>query len=254
MRVIFLASGSSGNCALVESGGRGVLLDAGISALETFRRLAAAGASDVRIEALLLTHEHVDHVRGARVLSRRLGVPVMASAGTLRAAANCLADVPGIECVAAGDVVALAGMRVSVFATAHDAAEPACFAFEDARGRRAAIATDTGVVTDSVMCALEGAHVVGIESNHDPVMLETGPYPPFLKRRIASEVGHLSNHAAGGALGAIAWSGLAHVFALHLSEQNNTPEVARLALGPALNGTRARLTTVGRTGAAGCEV
>lgn len=254
MRVIFLASGSSGNCALIESGGRALLVDAGISARETMCRLAAAGAHGVRIEALLLTHEHIDHVRGARVLSRRLGVPVFATAGTLRAAAHCLADVPHTERVSAGDDVTIAGMRVSVFATAHDAVEPVCFAFEDARGRRGAIATDTGVVTDSVMRALEGAHVVGIESNHDPVMLETGPYPAFLKRRIASEHGHLSNHAAGGALGALAWSGLAHVFALHLSEQNNTPEAARLALRPALHGTAALLATVGRYGTAGCEI
>ena len=252
MRLIVLASGSAGNCALVESGGRAVLLDAGISARETLRRVAESGAGDARIEAILLTHEHSDHVRGVRVLARRLGVPVIATAGTLGGAGACLEDVAETVTVGRRETFELAGLRVTSFATEHDAAAPCGFAFQDGRGRRVGVATDTGVVTPEIAAALEGCHVVGLEANHDEAMLADGPYPPFLKRRIAGDYGHLSNTAAGIALGGLAWTGLAHVFALHLSEQNNTPRQARAALRGAL-GT-AQLETVGRCGIAGCEV
>ena len=255
MRVIFLASGSSGNATLIESGGRAVLVDSGISARETLRRIGLAGAHDVRIEALLLTHEHIDHVRGTRVLARRLNVPVIATRGTLHAATACLNDVPETIAISHSERMSLAGMRVSAFATAHDAAEPVGYAFESRQGRRAVIATDTGIVTPSTAEALAGAHVVGIESNHDLAMLDSGPYPPFLKRRIASDHGHLSNDAAAEAVGELAWSGLRHVFALHLSEQNNTPDAARAALGRPLGlAPGVALATVGRDGMAGCEV
>ena len=255
MRLTFLASGSSGNAALIESGGRGVLLDAGISARETLRRVAAVGAHDVRIEAILLTHEHIDHVRGARVLACRLRVPIIATNGTLSAASACLADVPELIGIARAERMSVAGMKVTAFPTAHDAAESVGYAFEDRRGRRATIATDTGVVTDAALTALAGAHVVGIESNHDLTMLDRGPYPPFLKRRIASDRGHLSNEAAAEALHEVAWKGLDRVFALHLSEQNNTPDVARAALDRTLARTADTvLATVGRDGTATCEV
>lgn len=252
MRLIVLASGSSGNCALVESGGRAVLLDAGISARETQRRIAAAGAADARIEAILLTHEHVDHVRGARVLARRLGVPVMGTAGTLQAAAGALADVPELVTIGRRDQFQMAGMRIGSFATAHDASEPCGYVFESRRGNRVGVATDTGVVTPEIAEALAGCHALGLESNHDERMLETGPYPPFLKRRIAGDRGHLSNSAAATALGSLTWKGLAHVYALHLSEQNNTPERARTALARTL-GQRASLETIARNEIGGCS-
>jgi phosphoribosyl 1,2-cyclic phosphodiesterase len=254
MRLIVLASGSSGNAALIESGGRAVLLDAGISACETLRRVAAAGVGDARIEAILLTHEHVDHVRGARVLARRLGIPVMATAGTLRAAAACMADVPETVAIGRRDRFSVAGMKVTSFPTAHDAAESAGFTFESRRGHRVGVATDTGTVTAEVAEALAGANAIGLEANHDLRMLDEGPYPPFLKRRIAGERGHLSNDDAAATLASLAWGGLAHVFALHLSEQNNTPETARCALGRSLKGAHTALETVGRNEIMGCSL
>lgn len=255
MRLVVLASGSSGNAALIESGGRAVLLDAGISARETLNRVAAAGASDARIEAILLTHEHSDHVRGARVLARRLGIPVMATAGTLRAAAACLADVPETVAIGRRDRFSVAGMRIVSFATEHDAAESCGFSFESRRGRRIAVATDTGTVTPEVTEALAGCHAIGLESNHDLRMLADGPYPPFLKRRISGDRGHLSNDAAAAALSSVMWKGLSHVFALHLSEQNNTPDSARAALARSL-GTRSKaaLETVARGEIMGCAL
>lgn len=255
MRVTFLASGSSGNAAVIESGGRAVLLDAGLSAREILRRAEIAGAGDARIEAILLTHEHVDHVRGARVLSRRLGVPVFGTAGTLTAAATHLDDVPETVRVERRERFTLAGLRITTFATAHDAAEPVGYAFESRSGRRLVIATDTGTITPEIADAFAGAHVVGIESNHDVRMLEAGPYPPFLKRRIAGERGHLSNDDAASAVSNALWRGLGHVFALHISEQNNTPEHARSALARALGRTgSANLEMVGRNEILGCEV
>ncbi|MGB4441319.1 MAG: MBL fold metallo-hydrolase [Coriobacteriia bacterium] len=253
MRLIVLASGSSGNCALVESGGRAVLLDAGISTRETLRRIAASGAGDARIEAILLTHEHVDHVRGARVLARRLGVPVMATAGTLQAAADALADVPETIAVARRDQFQAAGLRISSFGTAHDASESCGYVFESRRGHRIGVATDTGVVTPEIIDALSGCHALGMESNHDDGMLAAGPYPPFLKRRIAGDRGHLSNAAAASALDDLAWKGLSHVFALHISEQNNTPERARVALARTLRDTAA-LETIARNEIGGCAL
>jgi phosphoribosyl 1,2-cyclic phosphodiesterase len=253
VRLIVLASGSSGNCALVESGGRAVLLDAGISARETLRRVALSGAGDVRIEAILLTHEHVDHVRGARVLARRLGVPVMGTPGTLQAAAGALADVPEVIPVTRRDQFQAAGMRISTFATAHDASESCGYVFESRRGHRVGVATDTGVITPEIAEALGGCHALGMESNHDESMLAVGPYPPFLKRRIAGDRGHLSNAAAASALGELAWKGLSHVFALHLSEQNNTPERARAALTRSLRDVAA-LETIARNEIGGCSL
>lgn len=253
MRLIVLASGSSGNAALIESGGRGVLLDAGISAREIGRRLVAAGMADVRIEGILLTHEHVDHVRGARVLARRLGVPVMGTRGTLQAAAAALLDVSEVVAISRRDSFSLAGMRVTSFATVHDACEPCGYTLTSRSGHRVGIATDTGVFPAEIAEALQGCNAIGLESNHDEHMLAEGPYPPFLKRRILSDRGHLSNKDAANALRGLGWKGLSHVFALHLSEQNNTPEAAHAALLPSA-ATHTALTTVARNEIAGCEL
>ncbi|MDY0341841.1 MAG: MBL fold metallo-hydrolase [Coriobacteriia bacterium] len=255
MRLIVLASGSSGNAAIIESGGRAVLLDAGISARETLRRISAATAVDARIEAILLTHEHVDHVRGARVLARNLGIPIIGTTGTLQALATTLTDVPDTATITRRDHLSLAGMRITSFPTAHDAAESCGYSFESRRGHRIAITTDTGVVTPEALEALTGAHVIGIEANHDPRMLDAGPYPPFLKRRIAGSNGHLSNEAAAQALRSVVWSGLSQVFALHISEQNNTPETVRETLAETLakQGT-ITLETVARGEIAGCTL
>ncbi|MRR12230.1 MBL fold metallo-hydrolase, partial [bacterium] len=244
MRLIVLASGSSGNAALIESGGRAVLLDAGISARETLRRIALAGAGDARLEAIVLTHEHVDHIRGARVLARRLGIPVLGTAGTLQGGATYLLDVPETIAIRRGEQFSLAGMRITSFGTMHDACEPCGYTFSSRNGHRIGVATDTGVFTAEVAEALAGCHVIGLEANHDERMLAEGPYPQFLKRRIAGDRGHLSNAAAAVGLEKLRWQGLGHVFALHLSEQNNTPDAAHEALARSCEKTSAALATV----------
>jgi phosphoribosyl 1,2-cyclic phosphodiesterase len=253
MRLIVLASGSSGNAALIESGGRAVLLDAGISARETMHRLLATGAGDARIEAILLTHEHSDHVRGVRVLARRLGVPVYGTPGTLQGAANLLVDVPELVPIRQRDSLSLAGMRITSFGTMHDACEPCGYTFTSRSGHRVGVATDTGVFTAELAAALEGCHAIGLESNHDERMLAEGPYPPFLKRRIAGDRGHLSNASAARALEGLNWKGLSHVFGLHISEQNNTPSAAHAALARTCSGTIV-IETVARNQIAGCSL
>src|SRR5659263_236588 len=153
--VAFLASGSRGNCTLVHSHGRGVLVDCGLSAREAVRRIADAGLEDIRIEALLLTHEHTDHVCGARAIARRLGIPVFATRGTVGRARTALADVTEVVALRSGDTLSLAGLRVVAFRTSHDAAEPVGYTFATPRGT-IGIATDTGVLTGEAWEVLPG--------------------------------------------------------------------------------------------------
>ncbi|MDI6691787.1 MAG: MBL fold metallo-hydrolase [Anaerosomatales bacterium] len=228
--IALLASGSHGNAALVYSGSAGMLIDCGLSAKQVRLRIAAAGLSHVRIEAIVLTHEHADHVAGVRVLARHLGVPVLATGGTLRTLRDDLTDVPETDAIRAGHAVRLAGLTLLPFRSSHDAAEPVGFRIEFPSARVLGYLSDSGVVAAECTEALAGCHVLAIESNHDVGMLERGPYPPFLKHRIRSDVGHLSNDAAAEALAVLAHDGLATVVGLHLSETNNTPSRALAAL------------------------
>lgn len=228
--VALLASGSSGNAALVYAGGAGVLVDCGISARQVRLRIEAAGLAHVRIEAVALTHEHVDHVAGVRVLARRLGVPVLATRGTLTAARDALADVPERAMVRPGETVRVGGLALLPFRSSHDAEEPVGFRVAFPSGRVLGYLSDSGTLGGEAAEALSGCHTLAIEANHDVEMLERGPYPPFLKRRIRSTVGHLSNDDAATALALLAHDGLATVVGLHLSQQNNTPHAALAAL------------------------
>lgn len=231
--IAFLASGSRGNAALVYIGDRGVLVDCGISAREARKRIDAAGLGGVQIEAVLVTHEHSDHIAGVRVLSRSLGAPVHATRATAARMDAQLADVPDVCVVHPGDAFSLASFSVVAFRTSHDAADPVGYVFEDETGRRIGIMTDTGTLTEEIAEAIAGCDVLGIEANHDYDMLENGPYPSFLKQRIRSERGHLSNRAAGDALERLASDRLHTIVGLHLSAQNNLPRLARASIGAA---------------------
>lgn len=228
--VALLASGSSGNAALVYAGDAGVLVDCGISARQAQLRIETAGLSHVRIEAVALTHEHADHVAGVRVLARRLGVPVLATHGTLAAMRDALADVPERVIVRSGETVSVGGLALLPFRSSHDAEEPVGFRVAFPSGRTLGYLSDSGTLGGEATEALAGCHALAIEANHDVEMLERGPYPAFLKRRIRSAVGHLSNDDAAFALALLAHDGLATVVGLHLSQQNNTPHAALAAL------------------------
>jgi len=221
-----LSSGSCGNSTLISHDGTGILIDAGISSRELEQRLSAFGADATRIEAVVLTHEHTDHTRGARRFCREHGVRVLATRGTL-----ALTPLEGVETetVVAGREFALNGLRLRPFKVRHLAAEPVAVSIS-AEGRRMAVATDLGSVTSEVRREMAGADLMVVESNYDEGMLRSGPYPQFLKRIIMSDHGHLSNDDAGALVSVSATDRTQAVVLAHLSRDNNTPERAFAAV------------------------
>lgn len=229
LHIAFIASGSRGNTVAVCAGTDVVLIDAGLSARETRRRLASAGVDETRVRAILLTHEHADHVAGVRVLAKQLDIPVFATEGTIRHAAP-LAALENVERMRVDREVVIGGLRIRAFRTSHDAAEPVGYAIENAYGARFGLASDTGHVPEAALEVLERCMIVGLESNHDVNMLRSGPYPRFLKERILSSTGHLSNDDAATVMARLIEAGVQSVCALHLSEQNNAPAIVRRTL------------------------
>ncbi len=226
MRLWTLGSGSKGNAVLVECGETRVLVDAGFSARRIAERLSAIGVDPRSISALLLTHEHRDHVCGLESVVKRWNWPVHLTAGTAVACADLLASASK-RTIAPGETFTIGTISLSPVRTSHDATEPVGFvATSERSGMRMAIMTDLGVVTNSVREAVRHADVLMVESNHDEVMLQTGPYPYHIKRRVAGNQGHLSNRAAGELVAEAMHRGLQQVVLAHLSETNNTPTVA----------------------------
>lgn len=224
--MVFLGSGSSGNATAVSDGVTTVLIDCGFSAREVANRLTQAHIAPSSVSAVLVTHEHSDHIRGIDVFCRRhaTAATVCASAGTLSRL-----DTPALRerqvTLRAGDPVRIGTLEVLAFPLSHDAAEPLGFRIT-ADGGSVGLVTDTGVITAEAHEALAGCIALGIESNHDIAMLENGPYPAFLKRRIRSRHGHLSNADAADALALLAHDRLRSVVALHRSRTNNTRSLA----------------------------
>lgn len=238
--VCVLGSGSAGNAIWVESGGTRVLLDAGLSLRETARRCARHGLRLRELSALLLTHEHADHCYGAGVLSRKLGAPVHATAGTFCGLRDAPED--GLRrIVRAGEPVSVGALSITPFAVPHDAREPVGYVVDDGR-TRAAVVTDLGAVTEGVVRALQGLDALVLEFNHDVRMLLEGPYPWSLKKRIRGGLGHLSNVEAGRLLRRVLHPGLRHLVLAHLSEQNNTEALATREAEAVLDGSGVRLS------------
>lgn len=232
IEVAFLGSGSTGNCAVVRAGRTALLLDAGLSPRQIGARLGKLGMSLDDVSALLLTHEHSDHVSAAASLATKRGLPVYGTRGTL-----AKAGLPGplfadLRLVRDGDEVAFGNgdVTVRVTATPHDGVEPVCYVFASGAGRRVGVATDLGHLSRKVLAALAGCEVIGLEANHDVDVLREGAYPAFLKRRILSDVGHLSNEAAADGLGRLLGERTRALVGLHLSQNNNTPALAERAL------------------------
>lgn len=223
MELTVLASGSKGNCTYIRGERGALLIDAGLSARETLRRLEAAGGDKSLVEAILVTHEHIDHIRGVDVLARRLGVPVYATGGTLEAfAAKCGKNPVDTRRCRYGEAFSVGDFLVEPFAASHDAREPCGFCVAEG-DLRVGCCTDTGTITTAMFDRLASCDAVLLESNHCPDMLENGPYPAYLKSRIRSKRGHLSNPDAARCLQQLA--GRIHMAMLaHVSEINNTPE------------------------------
>jgi phosphoribosyl 1,2-cyclic phosphodiesterase len=226
MEITVLASGSKGNCTLVSGGDGALLVDCGLPAREALSRLEASGWTGDGIRGILVTHEHVDHIRGVWALARILKVPVCGTGGTLqdlpRGATR--GHLPALRSVPPAERFELGGFSIEPFPTSHDAREP-CGYYIGERGCRVAFCTDTGLLPPHLVRELSRCDGVLLESNHCPEMLRTGPYPESLKRRIRSRRGHLSNVAAASCLRQIAGD-LGAVILGHLSEINNTPEKA----------------------------
>ena len=277
VRMTVLASGSKGNSALVSSSTTRILVDAGLSCRELMKRMLAAGEEPSSLDALLITHEHQDHVQGLAVIARRLGIPVYWTEPTHRAwvrwmtpqkrityaewlerrraqanavpepspeekaaAEETLAEpqkdptaLPTVEYFQSGTGFRIGDIAITPFTIPHDAVDPVGFVFET-EGVRIGLATDLGYMPSNVSVQLRGCDVLMLESNHDLDMLRDGPYPWAVKQRVMSRVGHLSNDAAAEFLARGYDGQAAYVVLAHLSENNNLPELARIAAERAL--------------------
>jgi len=236
MRIVVLGSGSRGNAVVVESGSRRLLLDAGFSCRRLEHRMKALGLDPASFDAVLLTHEHSDHVRGVERFSRRHSLPVYATEGTL-------AETPLGEEAARRAVVLRSGDRCEIgdgfeiepFAIPHDAREPVGLVVEDSAGHRLGLVADLGSRSRLAWGRLRELDFLLLETNHDLEMLRSGPYPWVLKQRVASRHGHLSNHDAAEGLPELISDRLRWVVLYHLSQTNNTPALAADTLGETLD-------------------
>jgi phosphoribosyl 1,2-cyclic phosphodiesterase len=240
--VSVLASGSRGNCAVVASSTTRLLVDAGLSCRETVRRVRSLGERAEQISAILITHEHSDHVAGLERLAAKLSVPVFMTAAThhawnrnMRDAAGKSPELKKLEHFAAGRSFQVGDIAVTPFTIPHDAADPVGFAFR-AEGVKVGFATDLGYMPVSVRDHLRGCDVLVMESNHDVELLRSGPYPWSVKQRVMSRVGHLSNESLAEFFTTDYDGCASYVVLAHLSEQNNHPEIARRAAEHALQG------------------
>jgi len=231
LRFAVLGSGSRGNGVVVAADGTRVLIDCGFSASETERRLARIGCAPESLAAVVLTHEHADHARGAVAFARRWGLPLHASAGTLAE----LGPLEGLKArpFAIHEPFVVGAIGFEPFPVPHDAREPCQLVATDG-DRRLALVTDVGHVTAHLVRSVARSHALLIECNHEPELLAAGPYPPSLKARVGGHYGHLSNAQAGALVARVRWTGLRHVIGMHLSERNNTPLLAARSLAGAL--------------------
>lgn len=239
MRIAILGSGSRGNALVLDSGDRRILIDAGFSCRELERRLRLLDVEPETLSALVITHEHSDHVRGAGRFVRRHGVPVYATDGT--AGSEAFARPLGADAekarrrLVSGVPIEVCGFQVEPFAIPHDAAEPVGLVVEDGAGYRLGLAADLGSRSRLAWGRLTDLDFLVLETNHDLGMLRNGPYPWFLKQRVAGRHGHLSNGDAVGGVPELVCDRLRWVVLYHLSRTNNSPALAAEAVGEALD-------------------
>jgi phosphoribosyl 1,2-cyclic phosphodiesterase len=236
VRITILGSGSKGNSTVIASSRTRILLDAGLSCRETCRRMRDAGEDPESLHAILISHEHSDHVAGLPVMTRKLSATVYMSSMTNDAwgrAADGDANLSRLELFSPGRSFQIGDIAVTPFTIPHDAADPVAFSF-CVEGVKVSVVTDLGYMPASVREHIRGSDVLVIESNHDLEMLRVGPYPWSVKQRVMSRVGHLSNAALAEFFSTDYDGNAAYVVLAHLSEQNNHPEIARLAAETAL--------------------
>ena len=229
MRLCSIASGSSGNCIYVGHASTHLLIDAGISAKRIERGLFELGLKPSELSGICITHEHSDHIKGLGVLARKYEIPIYATEGTLHEIRNVkiLGEYPDelLKSIRADVKLPLGDMEILPFHIDHDAADPVAYRIQSGN-KSVAVATDLGHYNQYTIDHLLDLDAVLLESNHDLRMLETGPYPYYLKRRIMGDFGHLSNENAGRLLNCILNDKMKHVLLGHLSKENNLPELA----------------------------
>lgn len=235
MRFASLGSGSEGNALFVQAGQTRLLMDCGFALGETERRLARLGEAAAGLSGIVVTHEHGDHISGVFRLARKYALPVWLTHGTLRtqsaSTASCVVhEINPHEVFSIGDV------EVHPYPVPHDAGEPVQYVFSDG-ARRLGVLTDVGCTTPHIETMLSGCDALVLEFNHDAAMLQGGDYPYRLKQRIGGRYGHLSNDQAAALLARLECGRLQHMVAAHLSQQNNSPDLAVAAVCRALNCT-----------------
>lgn len=239
MRFASLGSGSRGNATLIEVGQTRLLLDNGFAARETELRLAALEVEPDSIDAILVTHEHQDHIRGVGAFSRRYRLPVYMTHGTHRQ--NRCGELADLHLIHGHQpAFSIGDFEVQPFTVPHDASEPVQYLFRSAKAALG-ILTDAGMATPHIMQVLSASDALFLECNHDLQMLASGPYPPALQRRVGGLHGHLSNDQAAEILGNLDHARLRHIVVAHLSEKNNSPERAKQTLLDAVPGIEDRL-------------
>jgi len=234
MKFCVLGSGSKGNATYIESGGTGILIDAGMSGIELQKRLSSIGVELSAVAAIMVTHEHNDHVQGVGVLSRRAKIPVYANPATFSAASKIINRLFSYNEFETGGTFHFRNLEIHPFAISHDTEDPVGFRISDGNVSLG-YCTDTGKVSRLMQHRLASCHALVLESNHDIEMLQNGTYPPYLKQRIRSSQGHLDNMEAAAFLQELVHEKLQHVVLAHLSQENNHPEIAYHAAVEALS-------------------
>jgi len=240
LSVCVLASGSKGNAIFISDGHTSLLIDAGLSGIEIERRLTSRGLDPKAITAILVSHEHHDHIQGVGVLSRRYKLPVYINSKTQKAADSQLGNLHEIKTFECGSTFSVHNLSIHPFSISHDAIDPCGFTVSQ-NGTKIGIATDLGIATSMVKSHLKECTLLILEANHDEKMLITGPYPWPVKQRVKGRTGHLSNAASKTLLGELQHDELKHVMLAHLSETNNTPQKAVNEVGRALTRCKPRL-------------
>ena len=226
MQVISLQSGSNGNCIYVETGGVKLLFDAGISGRQAQQRLASHGRDIAGVDAVLISHDHVDHSRSMGIYHRKFGLPVFVTAKTYQAASRyALGEIEDLRHFTAGETLRFGEVMVETVSTPHDGVDGVVFVVDNGT-RRLGILTDLGHVFSGLQSLIASLDAVVLESNYDPDMLANGPYPDFLKQRIEGPGGHISNFEAAEVLQSSAGKRMKWACLAHLSADNNTPELA----------------------------
>lgn len=224
MNISCIASSSSGNCFYVENKNKAILVDAGISAGRIVERIISVGGDPKKIEGIMITHEHIDHIRGVDVLARKFQIPIFATKGTIDNSFLC-SQKDLIQKIKNNETFSLANLEINTFSKSHDAADPVSFQIKN--DKILSIITDAGYACENIKSAVENSDFLIMEANHDVDMLEHGPYPYHLKKRILSDKGHLSNLHAAVCVLEHAPKKLKHLILAHLSRTNNTPKLAR---------------------------